>query len=89
MRIFDFFTKRKQKHSVSVDAVKEQNNVLLERLEKVESELAVDYHPVRAYLNKVRGRWDGKTDYIADFAHRISIFRYQSVRPGYVLPSKT
>ena len=39
MRIFDFFTKRKQKHSVSVDAVKEQNNVLLERLEKVESEL--------------------------------------------------
>ena len=34
MRIFDFFTKRKQKHSVSVDAVKEQNNVLLERLEK-------------------------------------------------------
>ena len=46
MRIFDFFTKRKQKHSVSVDAVKEQNNVLLERLEKVESELLemkVDY----------------------------------------------
>ena len=40
MRIFDFFTKRKQKHSVSVDAVKEQNNVLLERLEKVESELS-------------------------------------------------
>ena len=26
MRIFDFFTKRKQKHSVSVDAVKEQKN---------------------------------------------------------------
>ena len=184
MRIFDFFTKRKQKHSVSVDAVKEQNNVLLERLEKVESELlemkvdyksadsqvadgksattkakdrygerqqqmlrpihdmatfvienfefrhnivrdlyeyrrkgsenawklidkrqlnsincriqdegeifvlssyvkqrieselAVDYHPVRAYLNKVRGRWDGKTDYIADFAHRISTSDY-------------
>ncbi len=184
MRIFDFFTKRKQKHSVSVDAVKEQNNVLLERLEKVESELlemkvdyksadsqvaegksattkakdryeerqqqmlrpihdmatfvienfefrhnivrdlyeyrrkgsdnawklidkrqlnsincriqdegeifvlssyvkqrieselAVDYHPVRAYLNKVRGRWDGKTDYIADFARRISTSDY-------------
>ena len=184
MRIFDFFTKRKQKHSVSVDAVKEQNNVLLERLEKVESELlemkvdykstdsqvadgksattkakdryeerqqqmlrpihdmaafvienfefrhnivrdlyeyrrkgsdnawklidkrqlnsincriqdegeifvlssyvkqrieselAVDYHPVRAYLNKVRGRWDGKTDYIADFARRISSSDY-------------
>ena len=184
MRIFDFFTKRKQKHSVSVDAVKEQNNVLLERLEKVESELlemkvdykstdsqvadgksattkakdryeerqqqmlrpihdmatfvienfefrhnivrdlyeyrrkgsdnpwklidkrqlnsincriqdegeifvlssyvkqrieselAVDYHPVRAYLNKVRGRWDGKTDYIANFARRISSSDY-------------
>jgi predicted P-loop ATPase len=184
MRIFDFFTKRKQKHSVSVDAVKEQNNVLLERLEKVESELlemkveykstdsqvaegksattkakdryeerqqqmlrpihdmatfvienfefrhnivrdlyeyrrkgsdnpwklidkrqlnsincriqdegeifvlssyvkqrieselAVDYHPVRAYLNKVRGQWDGKTDYIADFARRISSSDY-------------
>ena len=26
MRIFDFFTKRKQKHSVSVDAMKEQKN---------------------------------------------------------------
>ena len=184
MRIFDFFTKRKQKHSVSVDAVKEQNNVLLERLEKVESELlemkvdyksavsqvaegksattkakdryeerqqqmlrpihdmaafvienfefrhnivrdlyeyrrkgsdnpwklidkrqlnsincriqdegeifvlssyvkqrieselAVDYHPVRAYLNKVRRQWDGKTDYIADFARRISSSDY-------------
>ena len=184
MRIFDFFTKRKQKHSVSLDAVKEQNNVLLERLEKVESELlemkvdyksadsqvaegksattkakdryeerqqqmlrpihdmaafvienfefrhnivrdlyeyrrkgsdnawklidkrqlnsincriqdegeifvlssyvkqrieselAVDYHPVRAYLNKVRGQWDGKTDYIADFARRISSSDY-------------
>ena len=184
MRIFDFFTKRKQKQSVSVDAVKEQNNVLLERLEKVESELlemkvdyksadsqvadgksattkakdryeerqqqmlrpihdmaafvienfefrhnivrdlyeyrrkgsdnvwklidkrqlnsincriqdegeifvlssyvkqrveselAVDYHPVRAYLNKVRGQWDGKTDYIADFARRISSSDY-------------
>ena len=179
MSIFDFFTKRKQKHSVSVDAVKEQNNVLLERLERVESELsglrtdpeqkpvachiesakdryeerqqqmlrpihdmagfvmenfefrhnivrdlyeyrrkgtegrwklvdkrqlnsincriqdegeifvlssyvkqrieselAMDYHPVRTYLNKVRGRWDGKTDYIADFVRRISSSDY-------------
>ena len=180
MSIFDFFTKRKQKHSESVDAVREQNSLLLERLEKVESdlsglkadpsqqkrggspsgsakdryeerqqqmlrpihdmagfvmenfefrhnivrdlyeyrrkgadgkwklidkrqlnsincqiqdegeifvlssyvkqriesELAVDYHPVRAYLNKVRGRWDGKTDYIADFARRISSSDY-------------
>ena len=40
MRIFDFFTKRKQKHSVSVDAGKEQNSLLLERLEKVESDLS-------------------------------------------------
>ena len=180
MRIFDFFTKWKQKHSVSVDAVKEQTKMVLERLEKVESELsglsadsdhrktegktrdsakdryeerqqqmlrpihdmatfvienfefrhnivrdlyeyrrkdsdsawklidkrqlnsincriqdegeifvlssyvkqrieselAVDYHPVRAYLNKVRGHWDGKTDYIADFARRISSSDY-------------
>ena len=180
MSIFDFFTKRKQKHSVSVDAEKEQNSLLLERLEKVESELvglradsdsrkteckqrdsakgryeerqqqmlrpihdmaafvienfefrhnivrdlyeyrrkgsdnpwklidkrqlnsincriqdegeifvlssyvkqrieselAQDYHPVRAYLNKVRGRWDGKTDYIVDFARRISSSDY-------------
>ena len=184
MGLFDFFTKRKQKHSVSVDAGKEQNSLLLERLEKVESELlemkvdyksadsqvaegksattkakdryeerqqqmlrpihdmaafvienfefrhnivrdlyeyrrkgsenlwklidkrqlnsincriqdegeifvlssyvkqrieselAQDYHPVRAYLNKVRGRWDGKTDYIADFARRISSSDY-------------
>ena len=180
MRIFDFFTKWKQKHSVSVDAVKEQTKMVLERLEKVESELsglqadpnhrktegrtrdsakdryeerqqqmlrpihdmaafvienfefrhnivrdlyeyrrkgsdnawklidkrqlnsincriqdegeifvlssyvkqrieselAMDYHPVRAYLNKVRGHWDGKTDYIADFARRISSSDY-------------
>lgn len=180
MRIFDFLTNRKQKHSQRADAVKEQNSLLLERLEKVEcelsglkaephpqkpkanphdsakdryeerqqqmlrpihdmaafvmdnfefrhnvvrdlyeylrkgtdhpwklidkrqlnsincriqdegeifvlssyvkqrieSELAVDYHPVRAYLNKVRGRWDGKTDYIADFARRISSSDY-------------
>ena len=180
MSIFDFFTKRKEKHSESVDAVREQNSLLLERLEKVESdlsglkadpiqqkqggspsgsakdryeerqqqmlrpihdmaafvmenfefrhnivrdlyeyrrkgadgkwklidkrqlnsincqiqdegeifvlssyvkqriesELAVDYHPVRAYLNKVRGRWDGKTDYISDFARRISSSDY-------------
>ena len=180
MRIFDFFTKWKQKHSVSVDAVKEQTKMVLERLEKVESELsglqadpnhrktegrtrdsakdryeerqqqmlrpihdmatfvienfefrhnivrdlyeyrrkdsdsawklidkrqlnsincriqdegeifvlssyvkqrieselAMDYHPVRAYLNKVRGHWDGKTDYIADFARRISTSDY-------------
>jgi len=40
--------------------------------QRVESDLAVDYHPVRAYLNKVRGLWDGKTDHIADFARRIS-----------------
>jgi len=179
MSIFDFFTKRRQKHLVSVDAVKEQNDMLLERLERVESELsglradpeqkpvachiesakdryeerqqqmlrpihdmagfvmenfefrhnivrdlyeyrrkgtegrwklvdkrqlnsincriqdegeifvlssyvkqrieselAMDYHPVRTYLNKVRGRWDGKTDYIADFARRISSSDY-------------
>ena len=44
--------------------------------QRIESDLAVDYHPVRAYLNKVRGRWDGKTDYIADFARRISCSDY-------------
>ena len=40
--------------------------------QRVESDLAVDYHPVREYLNKVRGQWDGKTDHIGDFARRIS-----------------
>ncbi len=44
--------------------------------QRVESELAVDYHPVRTYLNKVRGQWDGQTDYIADFARRISSSDY-------------
>lgn len=44
--------------------------------QRIESELATDYHPVRAYLNKVRGRWDGKTDYIGDFARRISSSDY-------------
>lgn len=40
--------------------------------QRIESDLAVDYHPVRTYLDKVRGQWDGKTDYIGDFAQRIS-----------------
>lgn len=40
--------------------------------QRVESDLAKDYHPVREYLNRIRGCWDGKTDYIGDFAHRIS-----------------
>ena len=40
--------------------------------QRIESDLAVDYHPVRTYLDKVRGQWDGKTDYIGDFARRIS-----------------
>ena len=40
--------------------------------QRVESDLAVDYHPVREYLSKVRGQWDGATDYIGDFARRIS-----------------
>ena len=44
--------------------------------QRIESDLAVDYHPVRAYLNKVRERWDGQTDYIADFARRISSSDY-------------
>lgn len=44
--------------------------------QRIESELATDYHPVRTYLNKVRGLWDGKTDYIADFARRISTSDY-------------
>ena len=44
--------------------------------QRIESDLAVDYHPVRAYLNKVRGHWDGQTDYIADFASRISSSDY-------------
>lgn len=44
--------------------------------QRVESDLAVDYHPVREYLNKVRGRWDGETDYIGDFARRISSSDY-------------
>ena len=40
--------------------------------QRIESDLAKDYHPVREYLNRIRGCWDGKTDYIGDFARRIS-----------------
>ena len=40
--------------------------------QRIESDLAMDYHPVREYLNRIRGCWDGKTDYIGDFARRIS-----------------
>lgn len=44
--------------------------------QRIESDLAVDFHPVRAYLNKVRGQWDGETDYIGEFARRISSSDY-------------
>ncbi|MBQ8158619.1 MAG: DUF3874 domain-containing protein [Prevotella sp.] len=40
--------------------------------QRVESNLAVDYHPIRAYMDKVRGRWDGKTDYVGELARRIN-----------------
>lgn len=44
--------------------------------QRVESNLAVDYHPVRDYLNKVRGKWDSQTDYIGDLARRIGTSDY-------------
>jgi len=40
--------------------------------QRVESELAVDYHPIRAYLDRVRGHWDGTTDYVGDLVRRIN-----------------
>lgn len=42
----------------------------------VESEFAEDYHPVTAYLNKVRGTWDGTTDYADDLLRRVSADPY-------------
>lgn len=44
--------------------------------QRIESNLAVDYHPVREYLNRIRGLWDGQTDYIGDLARRISTSDY-------------
>lgn len=38
----------------------------------VESEFAKDYHPVTAYLNSVRGKWDGEHDYADDLLQRVS-----------------
>lgn len=40
--------------------------------QRVESQLAVDYHPIRAYLERVRGHWDGTTDYVGDLVRRIN-----------------
>ena len=42
----------------------------------VESASSVDYHPVTEYLDKVRGMWDGKTDYADDLLRRISTDPY-------------
>ena len=39
--------------------------------QRIESELARDYHPVRAYLDSVRGRWDGH-DYVGDLVRRVN-----------------
>jgi predicted P-loop ATPase len=42
----------------------------------VESEFAKDYHPVTAYLNSVRGKWDGERDYADDLLRRVSADPY-------------
>ena len=42
----------------------------------VESACSIDYHPVTEYLEKIRGSWDGKTDYVDDLLRRISTDPY-------------
>ncbi len=42
----------------------------------VESEAAVDYHPVTDYLDRVRGTWDGERDYADDLLRRVSADPY-------------
>ena len=44
--------------------------------QRVESGLAVDYHPIRTYLDSVRGQWDGVTDYVGELARRINASDY-------------
>ena len=44
--------------------------------QRVESGMAVDYHPIRAYLDSVRGRWDGVTDHVGALARRINADGY-------------
>lgn len=39
--------------------------------QRVESGLATDYHPIRAYLDSVRGAWDGQ-DHVGSLARRIN-----------------
>ena len=40
--------------------------------QRIESNLAADYHPVKAYLDSVRGRWDGQHDYVGELVKRIN-----------------
>ena len=40
--------------------------------QRVESGVATDYHPIRAYLDSVRGQWDGVTDHVGELARRIN-----------------
>ncbi len=44
--------------------------------QRIESQLAVDYHPIRAYLDRVRGHWDGTTDYVDELVRRINGSEY-------------
>lgn len=43
--------------------------------QRIHSSSASDYHPVRAYLDSVRGRWDGQ-DRTADLLRRVSASDY-------------
>ena len=45
----------------------------VERL--IKSKYAKPYHPIRSYINKIRGTWDGK-ERIADFLRRINTSEY-------------
>lgn len=44
--------------------------------QRVESGVAADYHPIRAYLDSVRGQWDGQTDHVGALARRINATDY-------------
>ena len=40
-------------------------------MQRIKSTIAVDYHPVKAYLDSIRGTWDGK-DRIEELCHRVN-----------------
>lgn len=88
--IRDFYEYRSRKEGAQWNAVDDrQMNTIMNRvqddggvlclkslvMQRVKSTIAVDYHPVRDYLDSIRGTWDGQ-DRIEELCSRINKSKY-------------